>query len=161
MNRLTTDNPQGNFETMMNYAYAKDGNVTLRYGAGKDDIDLCEYMETVAKCQYSGLTANDYMESACLECDRDCPFGILYAVSTQAAELRARLKVFEDIEDKKHTFQKPVVQQLAVQDSKFPVEMSCPNCFQPIIIIEAWKKLNYKPRFCYECGQAFDWSGLK
>ena len=25
MNRLTTDNPHGNFETMMNFAYAKDG----------------------------------------------------------------------------------------------------------------------------------------
>ena len=99
MNRLTTDNPQGNFETMMNYAYAKDKNVTLRYGAGKDDIDLCEYMETVANCQYDGLTAEDYMEGACLECNRDCPFGILYAVSIQAAELRARLMEYENREE--------------------------------------------------------------
>ena len=159
MDRLTTDNPKGNFDTMMNFAYAKDGNVVLRYGARKCDIDLCEYMETVADCQFTGMEAEDYMEGACLECGSDCPFGILYTTATQAAELRARLKVFEDIEDKKQTFfKKPVVQQLRGWDSEFPVEMSCPNCFQPIIIIEAWKKLNYKPRFCYECGQALDWS---
>ncbi len=32
MKRLTTDNPQGNFETMLNYAYDKDGAVVLRCG---------------------------------------------------------------------------------------------------------------------------------
>lgn len=71
--------------------------------------------------------------------------------------LRENIKRINENKRKKQTFQKPVVQQLAGRDSEFPVEMSCPNCFQPIIIIEAWKKLNYKPRFCYECGQALDW----
>lgn len=95
--RLTTDKPMGNFETMMNFAYAKGDNVVLRYGARKCDIDLCEYMETVANCQFIGLEAEDYMEGACLECDSNCPFGILYTVAVQAAELRERLKMYEDL----------------------------------------------------------------
>lgn len=35
MNRLTTDNPQSNFETMMNFAYAKDRRVVLHFGLGQ------------------------------------------------------------------------------------------------------------------------------
>ena len=35
MNRLTTDNPTSNIETMLNYAYAKDSRVILRYGDGE------------------------------------------------------------------------------------------------------------------------------
>lgn len=101
MKRLTTDNPQSNFECMMNYAYDKDGRVTLRYGAGKQDIDLCEYMAIVAKSQCESFTADDFMEGACLECDCcECPYGILYTVAVQAAELRVRLKEYEDREYK-------------------------------------------------------------
>lgn len=95
MKRLTTDNPQGNFERMMNYAYAKNGKVILRYGAEKEDIDLCEFMERVAdRCE--GLKAKDFMKGACVECDADCSLGILYTVAIQAAELRERLKLYEN-----------------------------------------------------------------
>ena len=99
-NRLTTDNPQGNFETMMNFAYAKDRRVVLRFGLGQENIDLCDY---IAKASQSdcGLDPEAVMEGACLECDNEyCPLGILYAVATQAAELRARLKEYEDSEKK-------------------------------------------------------------
>ena len=97
--RLTTDNPKGNFETMMNFAYAKDGKVLLRYGAKKCDIDLCEYMATVADCQFTGVSEEDFMNGVCLECGSDCPFGILYTVAVQAAELWAKLKDYEDKEE--------------------------------------------------------------
>lgn len=96
MKRLTTDNPQTNMEHMLNYAYAKDGNVVLRFGAEKPNIDLCEYMAMVAGEQCGvKLTPDDFMEGSCLECDNGCPLGVLYVVATQAAELRERLKEYE------------------------------------------------------------------
>ena len=99
--RLTTDTPQTNMEHMLNYAYAKDGRVILRFGAETPNMDLCEYLAKVAGNQCGvQLTPNDFMEGACLECDNGCPLGILYVVATQAAELRARLKDIEDSEEK-------------------------------------------------------------
>lgn len=92
--RLTTDSPNGNCETMMNYAYAKDNRVILRYGDGEEDIDLCEYIAKEAKEIGCNLSSDDVMEGACIECD--CPLAILYVVATQAAELRGRLKEIED-----------------------------------------------------------------
>ncbi len=92
--RLTTDSPNGNFETMMNYAYAKDNRVILRYGDGEEDIDLCEYIAKEAKEIGCNLSSDDIMEGSCIECD--CPLAILYVVATQAAELRGRLKEIED-----------------------------------------------------------------
>ena len=89
MNRLTTDNPQTNTEHMLNYAYAKDGRVVLRFGAEEPNIDLCEYMAKVAGKQCGVQLTPD-----------GCPLGILYVVATQAAELRARLKDIEDSEEK-------------------------------------------------------------
>ena len=94
MKRLTTDTPNGNFETMMNYAYAKDKRVILRYGDGEENIDLCEYIAIKAKERGCNLSSDDVMEGACIECD--CPLAILYVVATQAAELRERLKEIED-----------------------------------------------------------------
>lgn len=93
--RLTTDDPTNNIQTLLNYAYAKDGRVFLRYGNGKEDIDLCEYVAETAAENYCNHTPDEIMDGACMECD--CPFAILYAVAIQAAELRARLKEYEDI----------------------------------------------------------------
>lgn len=92
--RLTTDNPTNNTQTMLNYAYAKDGRVFLRYGNGKEDIDLCEYVAETATENYCKHTPEEIMDGACMECD--CPFAILYTVATQAAELREKLKEYED-----------------------------------------------------------------
>lgn len=98
--RLTTDNPRTNLEHMLNYAYAKDGRVVLRFGAERPNMDLCEYLAMVSGNQCGvQLDPDDFMEGACLECDNGCPLGILYVVATQAAELRARLKEIEDREE--------------------------------------------------------------
>ena len=99
MKRLTMDNPQSNTETMLNYAYAKDGRVLLRYGNGEKDIDICEYISQEASKVNCHLSAEDVMDGACMECD--CNLAILYVVSVQAAELRERLKEYEDREDGK------------------------------------------------------------
>lgn len=97
MKRLTTDNPVYNVDVMLNYAYAKDGRVFLRYGDGDIDIDLCEYISRMAAGYQCKPTPEEVIEGECMECD--CPLGILYVVATQAAELRARLKEFEDREE--------------------------------------------------------------
>lgn len=94
MKRLTTDNPKGNFESLMNFAYAKDNKVFIPQPY-KEDIDLCEYIANSKKKECS-CTAESVLKGCCLECDRDCELGILYYCAVQAAELRERLKLYED-----------------------------------------------------------------
>ena len=99
--RLTTDNPLGNFDALMNYAYAKDGNVMLSYGAGKNDIDLVSYvLQKVDEGICPAESEEDIIEGCCLECENECQLGILYFVAVQAAELRARLKMYEDLAER-------------------------------------------------------------
>ena len=96
--RLTTNEPQGNFENLMNYAYDKNSQVTLRYGAGKYDIDLAFYVfQESDEYVCPARSVDDIMEGACFECENNCSLGILYSVATQAAELRARLNMYEDL----------------------------------------------------------------
>ncbi|MBQ7900824.1 MAG: hypothetical protein IJ365_02515 [Clostridia bacterium] len=93
--RLTNDNPTTNTETMINLAYAKNGNVYLRYGT--DDMDLCDYVSALATNKGCNYTSTEIMEGACLECD--CEVNLLYCLAVQAAELRERLKYYEDLEE--------------------------------------------------------------
>lgn len=98
LKRLTIANPQNaksNTEQLMNFAYAKDNKVFIPQPY-KDDIDLCEYISKLTKVKGCNLPPEEIMEGACLECDRDCEIGILYYCAVQAAELRERLKMFED-----------------------------------------------------------------
>lgn len=84
-----------NTEQLTNFAYAKDNRVFIPQPY-KDDIDLCEYVSKLTKVKGCNLPTEEIMEGACLECDRDCEIGILYYCAVQAAELRERLKMFED-----------------------------------------------------------------
>lgn len=95
MKRLTTDNPKGNFERLMNYAYTKNGRVFLLYAGGKYDVDLCEYVSDLAKAKGYDFSPEFIMKDGLFEnCDDD--FAILYYCAIQAAELRTRLKMYED-----------------------------------------------------------------
>ena len=95
--RLTTDNPLGNFDALMNYAYAKNGNVLIRYANNQENMDLCDYIAHHAKCDCA-INAQEVLDGACLECDDFyCPLGRAYFASVQAAELRGRLKMYEDL----------------------------------------------------------------
>lgn len=95
MDRLTTDNPETNLQALLNYAYAKDKAVHLAFGNGEDNIPLDEYIAHEACERGCSITTTEVMEGGCMECD--CPVAILNAVSIQAAELRGRLKMIEDI----------------------------------------------------------------
>ena len=95
--RLTTNKPLGNFDALMNYAYAKDGNVLIRYANNQENMDLCDYIAHHAKCDCA-INAQEVLDGACLECDDFyCPLGRAYFASVQAAELRGRLKMYEDL----------------------------------------------------------------
>lgn len=97
MKRLTTDNPQGNFETMLNYAYEKkDGAVALRCGHDEEEVDLCEFVAKEAAKIGCICSAEDIEAGACFGCLEDCLPDILDTVACQAAILRARLKMYED-----------------------------------------------------------------
>ena len=96
MKRFTTDNPQTNVERMLNYAYVKDRDVILRYADGKNDIDLCEYMAEKAKEEWCHNFPGDIRDGACFELGCECDLTPLYVAATQAAELRERLKAYED-----------------------------------------------------------------
>lgn len=95
MDRLTTDNPKTNLQTLLNYAYAKDKAVHLAFGNDEENIPLDEYIALKASENGCRTTTTEVMEGGCMECD--CPIGILNTVAIQAAELRGRLKMIEDI----------------------------------------------------------------
>ena len=97
MKRLTTDTPHGNFETMMNFAYAKNGEVWLRGADDGKDAELCAYIAKRAfYLELCGITNKDDVIEACGAADCFCELGALFAAATQAAELRARLAAYED-----------------------------------------------------------------
>ena len=95
MKRLTTDNPKGNIERLTNIAYVKDGRVHLSYADGENDIDLCEYVSRLANAKGYNFTPKDIMDDGLMEYE-DEDFAVLYYLAVQAAELRARLKMYED-----------------------------------------------------------------
>ena len=97
--RATNDNPQGNYELLLNYAFVKDRNVLLRYANEQENIDLCDYIafHTKGTCN---LSAQEVLDGACFECDDfSCSLGRVYISAIQAAELRERLKMFEDLSE--------------------------------------------------------------
>ncbi len=95
LKRLTKNNPKGNIDRLMNYAYAKDNKVTLAYAGGKYDVDLCEYVSKLAKAKGYDYAPEFIMEDSLID-DYDEDFAILYYLAVQAAELREHLKILED-----------------------------------------------------------------
>jgi regulator of replication initiation timing len=103
MERLTTDNPKGNFETLMNYCYDKDREAILQYAGGRENVPLYKYVAEL--CREKGciegideITLEEIDEKLCdpgaEHCD--CPVGILYYLGAQAVQTRGMLKKYED-----------------------------------------------------------------
>lgn len=95
MSRLTTDNPKTNTETLLNYAFDKENKIYLR--ESEEGLELCEYVAGLCSGHAGGVSEEDIMDGACMDC-RGCSAGALYFCAVQAAELRARLKAYEDTE---------------------------------------------------------------
>lgn len=103
MERLTKDNPQENFETMMNYVFVKDGWAHIRHDGESENVPLTTWAK--AQCikrgcdDFQGKTAKEIDETLC-DCLMDgegCPMALAYCFACQASHLRDRLKVIEDI----------------------------------------------------------------
>ena len=156
MKRLTTDNPEGNYESLMNFAKAIDRNVVLTYANGKENMDLCEYISFHSKgvCE---LSPEEVMDGACLECDDyNCSLGVAYRTAVQAASLRERLKELEDKEESKEPvdvgkLEAPVKIGNGTFGKNTHILQVCPKC-------EAWVSPSMSKNYCANCGQALDWS---
>lgn len=104
MKRLTTDTPDGNFETMLNLVFSKDGWAHIRTDGEEGTVPLTQWAK--AQCilhgcgEFSAETPQEIDEeiSDCLMMDfPDCPIALAYGFAVQACHLRDRLKMYEDI----------------------------------------------------------------
>lgn len=103
MKRLTTDHPQENFETMLNYVFAKDGWAHIRHDGEREDVPLTDWAKAQCIkrdciCMWSE-TAKEIDEAlcGCLMDGEGCPVALAYCFACQASHLRDRLKAIEDI----------------------------------------------------------------
>lgn len=104
MKRLTTDTPDGNFETMLNLVFGKDGWAHIKIDGEEGTVPLTQWAK--AQCilhgcgEFSAETPGEIDEeiSDCLMMDfPDCPIALAYGFAVQACHLRDRLKMYEDV----------------------------------------------------------------
>lgn len=100
MNKLITDHPKNNIETMMNMVYDKDGWQYIRHGEdGMSTVDFCMML-----CKEHGCEMTDYEQMTNAEkdeilCDcvfNECPVATVYAALSGFGHVRNRLKKYED-----------------------------------------------------------------
>lgn len=103
MKRLTTEAPAGNFETMLNFVFSKDGWAYIRHDGEGKSVPLTQWAK--AQCilhgcgEFSAETPQEIDEAIC-DCMMDfpdCPIALAYCFASQATHLRSRLKMYEDI----------------------------------------------------------------
>ncbi len=103
MKRLTTDTPDGNFETMLNFVFSQDGWAYIRHDGETATVPITQWAK--AQCilhgcgEFSAETPQEIDEAIC-DCMMDfpgCPIGLAYCFAAQAVHLRDRLKTYEDI----------------------------------------------------------------
>lgn len=72
MKRLTTETPNDNFGTMLNYVYGKDGWVYIRHDGENGDVPLAEreFMNTKPKSRF--CTRFHFDERGDRYCCADC-----------------------------------------------------------------------------------------
>lgn len=100
MKRFTTDNPQNNFETMMNLVYAKDGWQHIRHGdKNMKTTDFCLELCKAHECEPFEKCDTDEEKDECLcSCLFDgCPIATVYAALCGYGHTRSRLKMYEDM----------------------------------------------------------------
>ena len=100
LSKLVTDFPMTNLEVMLNYAYEKNGRVYLHYADGTEGYELCNYVSNqLANLGYE-VSPKEIMENGVSFGNEETePLAVLYTVTVQAAELRARLKQYEENTD--------------------------------------------------------------
>lgn len=126
MKRLTTDTPDGNFETMLNFVYGKDGWAHIRHDGENEDVPLTEW----ARKQCLNRGCDEFPEETPEEIDEDicdcmmafpdCPVALAYCFASQAVHLRDRLKMYEDILFAEDGTELVSLEQLRTMASKTP-----------------------------------------
>lgn len=101
MNRLTTDHPKSNFETMMNMVYSKDGWQYIRHGEdGMLTTDFCLMLCKERGCEIAAHyppTSNEAKDEMLCDCVfEQCPIATIYAAICGYGHVRGRLKMYED-----------------------------------------------------------------
>ncbi len=110
MERLTTDAPANNLQTALNLFYAKDGEVWVRGGGPAPkylDVTLNAYIRAAVKnLATEPELFDDLLDEKLAEVmtdwamdanlSREGLLGVLYTAGWVCAELRARLKAYED-----------------------------------------------------------------
>lgn len=107
MKRLTTDHPDGNFETSMNYVFSDDGWACIRHDGNHGNVPLhewCKHQCLAEGCDYCASDPETIDEILCdcaiwptEEDGKFCPVAMAYTFAVQACHLRDRLKRYEDI----------------------------------------------------------------
>ena len=101
MNRLTTDNPKNNVETMRNMLYNVDGWAYIRHGENgmmiQDFVlDMCSKSGCEACASVEGKTPEQKDEFLCDCVFEGCPYADTYAALCGYNAVRNRLKMYED-----------------------------------------------------------------
>ena len=151
MKRIVTDDPQDNVEIMFNLAYVKDKEVWIRGGSETgEDCTLIEFSSRMCECNHMcqfddspyDLAKDDVdkIGDYLMECSMcGCPIGTAYFIAIQAAELRERLRKFENDSE-------PDPKPAVVDNGK----AFCPHCMSNI-------RLDMVSGYCSYCGKPVKW----
>lgn len=159
MNRLVTDDPQNNTEVMFNLAYVKDKEVWIR-GGGDDGedctlIDFTNRMCARHDCLFD-ITPNEIEEEdidntgdRLLECSMSgCPIGTAYFIAIQAAELRERVRMYEEKDTPKQPVKDKAHPRYGMGNEYY--DWMCPSCEMFLAFEPAVEMI---PERCPKCNQ--------
>lgn len=102
MKRLTTDTPSGNFETMLNFVYGKDGWAYIRHDGEHENVRLTAWAKRQCKlhgCDEVWTETPEEIDQRLCDCMMEgpiCPIAMAYCFASQAVHLRSRLSSYED-----------------------------------------------------------------
>lgn len=102
MNKIVTDNPDGNYETLCNFCRYVDGRAKFVETMDGENTDIYEFCrkECIKKCGVNIPEKDDgsLFDMMCFDCMTclDCLNALLYVSACQAVELREHLKKYEE-----------------------------------------------------------------
>lgn len=152
--KVVTDNPKDNIEALLNYAHDKGGRVVLSYANGEKEKDLSKYISELANSVGCEFTPGEVMDGECLQDCPSCHVQALNICAIQAAELRQRLKRYEDlIESGQLTENNQNGCEMCkdeIFDAYVPVSAEGDYCDKPSEPGEEWV---YHANYCPNCGR--------
>lgn len=99
MNRLTTNCPKNNFETVLNLVYSRDGWQYIRHG--DEEMKTTDFCLMLCKERGCVTLRNPMSDEAkdeflCVCVFDGCPIATIYAALSGFGHVRDRLKKYED-----------------------------------------------------------------